>query len=317
MRRLEGHTHDVMAVAFAPDGRRLASAGWDGTVRVWDLASGRCERAIRTAHEHAFDVAFSPDGNFLAAGFRHDGAPELFTSGYGTVGWFSAEADPNKSPDWISPGDTWYAHRPGTRSVSFTPDGKHLLTCGTDVFENALLVWDLAERDILTRIPRNFYPFQVARFRPDGGAVAAACSDSGEGVFVWHRAAGHSFRVKPHVLRFAGDRCWGLAWSPDGESLAAVFDSGRIAWWAPGTESTTIRAGHRGAGCAAAYSPDGRLLLTAGKEGLIHLWDNSTHSRRITFDWRIGDVHGVAFAPDGLTAAAAGNETVLLWDIDA
>jgi len=47
------------------------------------------------------------------------------------------------------------------------------------------------------------------------------------------------------------------------------------------------------------------------------MWDNSTHSRRVTFDWRIGDIHSVAFAPDGLTAAAAGSETVLLWDIDA
>src|SRR4029450_6195638 len=98
MRRLEGHTHDVMAVAFAPDGGRVGAAGWGGTVRVWDLASGRCERVIRTAHEHAFDVAFSPDGRFLAAGFRHDGAPELFTSGYGTGGWFPGASDPKKSP---------------------------------------------------------------------------------------------------------------------------------------------------------------------------------------------------------------------------
>jgi WD40 repeat protein len=184
------------------------------------------------------------------------------------------------------------------------------------MFENALLVWDLVERDILTRIPRNAFPIQAARFRPDGGAVAAACSDSGEGVFVWERAAGRSFRVKPHVLRYPGDRCWAVAWAPDGATLAAAFDSGRIAWWTPGDAAAVERRGHRGAGCAAAFSPDGRLLLTAGKEGLIHVWDNATYSRRTTFDWRIGDIHGVAFAADGLTAAAAGNETVLLWDVD-
>ena len=51
-------------------------------------------------------------------------------------------------------------------------------------------------------------------------------------------------------------------------------------------------------------------------DGLIHLWDNESRARLTTFDWRIGDVRCVAFAPDGLTAAAGGLDGVVVWDVD-
>jgi len=314
MRRLEGHKLDVVAIAFAPVGRWLASAGWDGTIRLWNLDTGQCTRCMLTENERAYDVAFSPDGRFLAAGFR---GSEASNQGYGSVAWFPVEPPPGQPPDVLPPGETWHAHRPGTRSVSFSPDGKHLLTCGSDNYGNALLLWDLAEREIVSKISQNSYPFLSARFRPDGGAVAAVCGDPGEGLFVWQRTAKFLFRHKPQLVRFRGDHCSAMAWSPDGHTLVAAFDSGRIVWVDPDDDAQpVVRTSRRGAGRAVAFSPDGRLLLTAGKDGIIQIWDNSALSQITTYDWGIGDVHGVAFAPDGLTAAAAGNETIFLWDVD-
>src|SRR5262249_46613734 len=149
-------------------------------------------------------------------------------------------------------------------------------------------LWDLAEREIMTAIARNLFPLQAARFSPTGRHVAATCTDSDEGVFVWGRVNPAMFQQKPYKLRFPGERCCGAAWAPDGASLVATFDSGRMAWWELGSETRPItRTSHRGAGGPVAYSPDGRLLLTAGKDGLIDMWDNSTHSRVTTFNWQI------------------------------
>jgi WD40 repeat protein len=297
----------------------LASAGWDGRLRLWDVAAGQTVRQISTPNEHVTAVAFSRFGTRLAAGFRRDWSGDDFNRGYGTVGCFSIAPQPGENPDTIQSSDTWFAHPYGTRSVSFSPDGTALLTAGSAQRSEAskILLWDFDQHQTIGGVTRPPHPIEAAVLRPDGGAVAAACSDAGEGLFVWERTTGWAFKRKPLLLRAPGDRCWGLAYSPDGQTLAGAFNSGRVAWWRPGQSQSDWRDGHDGAAQALAFSPDGHLLLSTGKDGLIHLWDGLARSRLTTFDWQIGDVRCVAFAPDGLTAAAGGNGPIVVWDVDS
>jgi WD40 repeat protein len=65
-----------------------------------------------------------------------------------------------------------------------------------------------------------------------------------------------------------------------------------------------------------AFSPDGRILLFGCEDGLVRLWDVAAQHPQVTFDWVIGSIRCVAFAPDGLTAAVGGDGAIIVWDVD-
>jgi WD40 repeat protein len=144
-------------------------------------------------------------------------------------------------------------------------------------------------------------------FSPDGTLLASGAADST--TRLWDLATGaERFRWK--------HRAWiqGVKFAPDGKTVAAA--AGRtVKLWdvATGRERASLGGGHRGTICTLAYSPDGRILGTVSKDGSVRFWDLTTGRDR-AFRWKIGDVHALAFAPDGLTAAAGGD--IVVWDVD-
>jgi WD40 repeat protein len=191
----------VRGVAFSPDGRLLATASDDETVRLWDPATGDCLRTLTGHDRWVIDVAFSPDGRQLATA-SNDRTARL---------WDPASGDCLR---------TLTGHTSGVNHVAFSPDG-HLLATASDTFDQTARLWDPATGDCL-RILTGDAVWGVA-FSPDGRLLATA---SGYETQLWDPATGECLRTLTSDNVFQG-----VAFSPDGRLLAAPGGDGKARLW--------------------------------------------------------------------------------------
>ena len=303
-RTLIGHTRDVIGVAFSSDGTLLATASWDKTARLWDVATGECVRTF--THTDAITaMAFSPDSTWVA------------TSGHGvTFVWKAATGERVHV----------LGHAYDVTALAFSPDGLFLATTANNVVRRGSQEAEL--RDVATGgTLRTFrghtnYIYGVV-FSPDGTQMATASWD--HTARLWDVVAGECVRT------FTGHTSLvsGVAFSPDGSLLATgsgrlpgrpgeplVSDDRTARLWDVATgECIRTFTGHASEISGVAFSPDGTLLATAGgREKTARLWDVATGKCVRILIGHVEQVRGVAFSPDGtLLATASSDKTARLW----
>jgi WD40 repeat protein len=316
VRVLVGHKKDVRAVAYAPDGR-LVSGGGDRTVRVWDPLTGACLTTIKAAGP-VYAVAVAPDGGTLAYAGRPP--PREVASNVRVrdlAGKLVAEYAVQSEKSFVEqiPG-TWEFRRE-TRSVGYSiwslafSDGGHYLAAasrrlGGGNWPNGAggRVWDRTT------------PYEVRL--PGNDAYTLTFAPAGHRLAVTRRSEVQFFDVPrlDDIVAYPLPSDWAaaVAFVP-GADLAVVGQNGFLFFVNPvrSEKPKKLKTGLRNV-TALAVSPDGSTLLAGGKPGTVEVYDMPSRTRTRVYDFPVGGVHAVAFAPDGLTFAVAGDQGLVVAD---
>ncbi len=276
------------ALAYSPDGLLLA-VGTDSGLVIYD-ARQYSELRFIPSPVWVRSVAFSPDGQTLAAGY-YDTTVRLWRVSDGAL---LHELTDHGS--WV-------------RSVAFSPDGAVLITACDD---GALRWWRPGDGTLLRTVSDSLTGLRVVAFSPDGRLLAAGAGDNQI----------HLLNVVDGTLvrRLAGHSAWirALAFSPDGQTLASgAFDATARLWRVSDGASLLTLTDHAFSVLSVAFSPDGQTLATGSVDKTTRLWRVSDGAPLRILIGHDNFVFGVAYAPDGhLLATAAADNTIRLWTVE-
>jgi len=302
------HGATVWALAWSPDGGRLASAGADGAVRMWRPDQRRLVGTLEAGAGAANALAWSPDGELLAAG--HDDG--------GVLLWHADDLRPRGG---LAAGDG------GVLALAWSPDGERLAVGYAD---GSVALWD--PRTGARRAGAGRHDGRVHALAWSPGAATLASGGAGGEVWLWDRAAAavrarlvdrrlreslakslHGDASSAAVRQAAG--VFALAWSPDGRTLAAARRIGAVSLWHPAAGEDASASVIAGAGVTAvAWSPDAALLAYASGEGSLALVEPEEGRSRTLPLGHDASAWSLAWAPQGdLLASGSEDGTVRLW----
>ncbi len=330
-RTLSGHEGTVFDVEISPGGQELATAGEDGSIRVWHVSSGYELHNIEAHAGPVRGIVFDPSGKMLAS-CGEDGRLHLWSTETGLLLDTLLDRENSLRCVGFSPGGDLLAAGDetgrllvfdmdadgkslvsmeqvgGVFSLAFSLDGRLLVSGGGD---GSLCVWDPDEGLLLRRFSGHAAYIPSVGFDPEGLRIVSGGVDGA--IKVWDLVDGSlQYSIRGH-----GSWIYSVGFILEGTRLLTAGSDHTIKMWEAdhGTLMKTLR-GHEDRVYAAALGPGNRLIASASRDSTVRLWDIDESESAIRFSGHDSQVWAVRFAPDGdRVVSGASDQTVRIWPI--
>ncbi|KAI0469031.1 vegetative incompatibility protein HET-E-1 [Xylaria cf. heliscus] len=285
LQTLEGHRYSVSSVTFSPNGKFVASASNDETIRIWAVDTGDLLQTLEGHIGEVYSVAFSPDGKSIASGSRD---VQLWAVDTGKLL------------------HTFECHNGRVNSVAFSSDGKSVASVLKD---KMVQLWTVTGHPLQT-LEGHSKSISSVTFSPNSQLVASGSGD--QTIRLWDTGTGSLLRT----LRVFYHSVYSVAFSPDGKLL--VSGSRDVDLWAVETGSLLQTFKRRnGFVSSVTFSSDGRFIASGSSDKMVQVRATDTGSLVQTFEGHNDWVQSVAFSPNTkLIASGADDYTIRLWAIN-
>ncbi|WP_299491850.1 hypothetical protein [Acaryochloris sp. IP29b_bin.137] len=340
---LKGHTDWVWHVTFSPDDQMIASASDDGTIRLWDAATGECLQVFMGHQGWVVSVAFHPRFPLLVSSSTDDTVRfweissgkclEVLEAQQKGV-WqvvYSLDGQLLMTGGWDATIKIWNieknncinvleGHQNPIKSLVLSSGG-NILVSGAGITQAhckpTIKIWDVATGTCIQTCQGHQSGIRSMTLSPDQKTIASG--DIGQVVKIWDVKTGQSRRT----LSGHTSWIWSLDFSPDGQLLASGGLDHQVRLWNIQTNTCVQElSGHSAWIWTVAFNAEGQYLVTSGDDQTIRLWgykpDHTATCKQIfnASGNLIGGMWGMACSPDGHLIATAGQSSkIRLWDV--